>query len=676
MAALTLRIGIDVGGTFTDLVVADEAGGEVRLLKVATTPADICRGILAGFADAGIDAAAVAEIAHGTTVATNCLLERTGAPTGLLTTRGFRDVLELRDGARRGLYGLQAAWAPLVPRQHRLEVAERVGPAGEIRAPLDPAEVEAAARRLLADGVEALAVSFLHAHLEPSHERQARAILARCWPNPFVVLGSDLSPFPGEFARTATAVLAATLRPLLDRYVRSLVGGLEGLGCHGALRLIESAGGSVGPDEAARNPLLTILSGPAGGAVAAAALARRLGLPAALSCDMGGTSFDVALIRDGQVALVGEKVLEFGMPVTVPAVDLQPIAMGGGSIAWVDEEGTLRVGPRSAGAVPGPACYGRGGRKPTVTDADLLLNRLPRDQVVGGLGALDEAPARRAMLAEICPAVGGDPAQAAEAILDVAEAHMAAHLRATLWAHGVGPGRASLIAFGGAGPLHAAAIARRAGLPRVIVPSLAAGLSALGCLLADPERVAQAHVGASLEALSDARLAALAAGLVGERAVRAGRFTLLAGLRREPNPHEDLVEVGPGEVRVAVLRERHAALVEERTGHRPAGRDVTLLRLIARVRERAAGLELADALACAARRARADATREPEGEQEVRFEGKAYPTRVVPLGALAPGTTGAGPALVRLAGTGAVVPPEARYGVDEWANLHIEVNDQ
>ncbi|MBI4840298.1 MAG: hydantoinase/oxoprolinase family protein [candidate division NC10 bacterium] len=472
MSQARFRIGIDVGGTFTDIILCDGADGTLALHKVPSTPHDIALGLLAALRRSGVPAAEIAEIAHGTTVATNAVLERKGARTGLLTTAGFRDVLELRDGRRRTLLGRQAAFEPLVPRQWRCEVPERLDASGAVLQPLSEEEVKAAAEALRRQGAESLAIAFLHADRNGVHERRVREILNGLWPNGHLILGSEVCPFPDERLRTATAVLAAYLTPLMARYVESLERGLRKSGTAAPFRFIESAGGSCSPDEIRRHPLRTILSGPAGGATAGGRLADLLGLDAVATADMGGTSFDVAIIQDGQPELTGDRTLEFGMTVAVPSVAIHSAGIGGGSLVWMDETipGGLQVGPQSAGGTPGPACFGKGGRKPTDTVANLLQGRLVGNRTDLGLPPLDPGPAPQAMLAEVCPGLGLDPVAAARVVLDVAEARMVGFLRTQLAARGKVPGRTARVAFGGAGPVQAASVARKLGVPSVIIP--------------------------------------------------------------------------------------------------------------------------------------------------------------------------------------------------------------
>ena len=670
MGQQPFHIGIDVGGTFTDVVACGGEDGVLALHKVPTTPQDIARGIAAALAATGVAPADVAEIAHGTTVATNALLERTGARTGLVTTAGFRDVLELRDGARRTLHGRQIPFEPLIPRQWRWEVAERLDAAGSVLTSLDEAEVAGLATAIARQGIEALAISFLHADHNDAHEWRAREILRRAWPEGAVVLGSEVCPFPGERLRTATASLAAYLTPLITRYVAGLERVLAEAGTSPAFRFIESAGGSLTPEQARQSPLQTILSGPAGGTVAGAALAHLLHLSAAVTADMGGTSFDVAILQDGQLRLRANRPLEFGLTVAVPCVDIQTIGIGGGSLAWMDESvaGGLQVGPQSAGALPGPACFGKGGRKPTVTDASLLLGRLVGDRTDLGLPPLDRAAAERAMLAEICPGLGTDPHGAADLVLEVAEAHMAGFLRAQLGARGIAPARATLIGFGGAGPAHAAAVARRLGLKRVVAPYLASGFSALGCLLCPPAQVALLGVDESLAALSPARLRELCATVFPLETLGSSRLALI--LRRDGNPHEDLLMVQDLDEPEAARIRRYQTFTQHAYGVRPTPETVRVVRLLIILESGTPSVSLGPALEATFRRqrerwvasAQAEDAPSPDGIPRLRVES------------LSVGAPAVGPALVILPGASVFVPPDTAYHVDRWGNLVMETS--
>jgi N-methylhydantoinase A len=663
-----VRIGIDVGGTFTDLVVCHEADGMLALHKVPTTPQDIALGLLSALRRSGVAPAGIAEIAHGTTVATNAVLERKGARTGLLTTAGFRDLLELRDGGRRSLRGRQAAFEPLIPRQWRREVTERLDATGVVIEPLHEDEVKAASETLRQEGVEAVAIAFLHADKNAVHERRAREILKGLWPGSSLVLGSQVSPFPDERLRIGTAALAAYLTPLMSRYIESLGRVLDEAGTSVEFRFIESAGGSCAPEEVRGHPLQTILSGPAGGSMAGGALASLLGLPAVVTADMGGTSFDVAIIQDGQPELRTERTLEFGLRVAVPSVDIHTAGIGGGSLVWMDESvaGGLQVGPESAGAHPGPACFGRGGRKPTVTDANLLLGRLIGDRTDLGLPPLDVDAAERAMLAEVCPGLGLDPVAAARVVLDLAEARMAAFLRTQLAARGVTPAEATLIAFGGAGPVQAAAVARKLGLGQVVIPYLASGFSALGCLLCPPARTAMVAVDATLDSLTPVRLREVVSAAF-SGGVRGGLRLALA-LVRGDNSHEDLLPVRDlGEATEARIRRYHA-FTERAYGIRPAQETVRVVRLLAVLEEGLSPIAIGHSLQATFARQQTRGTLHA-------MQGTAPGVNGIPqvsVESLRIDEPAMGPALVVLPGASAFVPKGMPYHVDGWGNVILE----
>jgi len=668
MGQARFRIGVDVGGTFTDLILWEGGKGTLSLHKVPTTPADIALGLSAVLRKSRIPASDIAEIAHGTTVATNALLERKGARTGLLTTAGFRDVLELRDGSRRSVLGRQAAFDPLVPRPWRREVGERLDASGGVLEPLREEEVKAAGEALREQGVEALAIAFLHADRNGIHERRAREILNSFWPAGHVVLGSEACPFPDERLRTATAALAAYLTPLMAGYVESLGRVLRQAGITAPFRFIESAGGSCTPEEIRPRPLQTILSGPAGGATGAGRLAGLLGLPAAVTADMGGTSFDVAIIQDGQPDLSGSRTPEFGLTVAIPSVAIHSAGIGGGSLVWMDESmpGALQVGPESAGAYPGPACFGQGGRKPTVTDATLLLGRLVGDRTDLGLPPLDAGPARQAMLAEVCPALGLDPVDAAGVVLEVAEARMVGFLRTELAARGVSPGEATLIAFGGAGPVHAAGVARKLGLGRVVVPYLAAGFSALGCLLCPPARIGMIPADATLATLTPERLRELIGAALPDRPRGTLRLALILG--RGESVHEEMLPVrDPGESTAQRIRRYHA-FTERAYGIRPLPETVRVMRLLVVLDEGGSPIALGDSLRATFARGRERHVDAPSRETGRGEEG----IPEVAVESLPIGVAAAGPALIVLPGASAFVPEAVPYRVDEFGNLILE----
>ncbi len=494
-----LRIGVDVGGTFTDFVLVDEARGRVLTGKRLTTPDDPGRAILDGIArlleEAGEALGGVRQVVHGTTLVTNTVIERKGARIGLITTRGFRDNLEMGREMRYDLYDLALEKPePLVPRPRRHVVTERLDAAGQVRLPLDEAEARAAARALKAQGVEAVAVCLLHAYLDATHERLVGAILAEELPGVPVTLSSEVAPEIREYERANTACVNAYVLPLMRRYLGALERDLAARGMEGRLHLMLSAGGLCTVRHAMANPVQLIESGPAAGATAAMHVGRGAGLAEMISFDMGGTTAKMCLIEGGEAehatGFEAARVRRFrkgsGLPLKVPVIDLIEIGAGGGSIAAVNAMGLLTVGPRSAGSVPGPVCYGRGGTEPTVTDADLLLGYLSPEYFLGGEMGLDRASVERAMEERLAKPLGMSVLDVAAGIHAVVNENMAAATRMYIAEKGRDPRRYTLLAFGGAGPVHAYGLARLLKLPRILVPAGAGVASALGFLVAAP----------------------------------------------------------------------------------------------------------------------------------------------------------------------------------------------
>ena len=496
-----LRIAADIGGTFTDLVAASGAGA-CLVHKIASTPAAPEQAVIAGIADlltmAGATPGDVVEVLHGTTVGSNAILERKGARAGLLTTRGFRDVLEIGRLRTPELYDL--AWdkpAPLIPRRHRLEVEERIGGQGEVVRPLDPASVVAAAERLLAAGIESLAVCFINSYRNPAHEEQAVALLRARYPELDVSASCEILPQIKEYERTSTVAVNAYIRPVLRRYLERLADGLAALGIRAPLLVVTSNGGMAGVRTAAARPVFFVGSGPAAGVVGAAALGQSLGEPDLIAFDMGGTTAKASLIAGGEVSRVQEYEFRDGISspsrfikaggymLKVPAIDVAEVGAGGGSLASVDPGGLLKVGPHSAGAAPGPACYGLGGARPTVTDANVVLGYLNPDFLAGGSLALDPARAERAVERELARPLGVSVLEAAFGVRAVVNANMARAIRAVTVERGLDPRDFTLVAFGGGGPVHAADLAAMLGIRRILLPSFPGVFTALGMLTGD-----------------------------------------------------------------------------------------------------------------------------------------------------------------------------------------------
>lgn len=484
-----MRAAIDIGGTFTDVQVLDERDGRRSEYKVPTTSEDPSLGLIEGIAGAaralGASPGDVKLVVHGTTIATNAVLERRFPECALITTRGFEDVLEIGRHMRRDVYGLYAEERTLLLRRdRRFGVTERVAFDGKVLAPLDEAEARALAKRLVDAGIRVAAVCFLHAYANDAHERRLRQILLEADPTLDVSLSSEVSPEIREYERLSTTVLNALLMPAVRGYLAQLEARLAQNSIAARLLIVQSNGGVCSALKAAEQPVRLVLSGPSGGAMAVEQLAARLAMPNLVGIDMGGTSFDVVVVDGGRAASVTEGAID-GLPVRLPMIEMRTIGTGGGSIAWIDRAGRLRVGPRSAGAVPGPACYGRGGDEATVTDANLILGRIDTHRFAGGRMALDAARARDAVHRRVGAPLGLGIEEAAEGIVRISVASMAQAIRLSLYSRGLDPADFALVSFGGAGGLHAAEIADEVGVSRVVYPVGAGTFSAFGILSSD-----------------------------------------------------------------------------------------------------------------------------------------------------------------------------------------------
>jgi N-methylhydantoinase A len=479
-------VGVDVGGTFTDIFVLDEAAGTVATVKVPSTRGDQSKGFVQGIGRRVADFAEIGTIVHGTTVGTNALLERKGARTGIITTEGFRDVLEMRRRDRPTTWGLKGSFTPVVERTDRLEVSERVLADGSVFKMVDEEEVRAQARALAESGCEAACVFFINGYANNDNERRAVEAVRSVWPNAFVTAATEILPEIREFERVSTATLNAYLQPVVSSYLERLETALGEGGFGGELLIVQSNGGVMSADTARRYPVRTALSGPAAGVIAATAIARAAGLDNIITCDMGGTSFDVSLVADGKAALAAQTAIDFGMVVRTPMIEITTIGAGGGSIASIDKSGLLRVGPESAGSDPGPVCYGLGNERPTVTDANLVLGRINPDRPIGGkLDRLDVEAARAALGREIAAPLGLSIEDAAESVLRLANAKMAGAIRLVSIEKGHDPAKFAAMPFGGGGALHAGALIEEVGLGSALVPRFPGVTSALGCVVAD-----------------------------------------------------------------------------------------------------------------------------------------------------------------------------------------------
>ena len=648
------RIGVDVGGTFTDLVALVD--GELSIAKVPSTPADQSVGVMSALDEVAVDAARVQAFAHGTTVATNALLERSGARTALLTTEGFRDVLEIARQTRPSLYDLtKLPPPPLVPRELRFVVRERVAPDGDV-VPLDEESLDAAVDALRAADVEAVAVCFLFSFLDPAHERRAGEVLRAALPDVQVSLSSDVLPEFREYERFSTAAADAYLAPRLTRYLEGLGDRLAAAGLPAPL-VMQSSGGVVDLDGAAERASACVLSGPAAGVVGAAYAGAASGHRDLLTFDMGGTSTDVALVAGGEVQATTSAVVA-GIPIKHAMVDVHSVSAGGGSVAWADTGGALRVGPRSAGARPGPAAYGLGGDEATVTDADLHLGYLSGGTRLGGEIVLDRDRARAA-LATVGASLGLSPLEAAEGIVAVAEAEMVRALRVISVERGFDPREFTLLAFGGAGGMHACRLAEELGIRTVLVPRAAGVLSALGLAISELRRDYVAAFFADVTTLDRVRMDEAFATL--ER--RAGSDLRTPELRREADLRYrgQSFELTVSASDVDALPERFAAAHRRRYGFDLAGEEVQIvcIRLTATV-----------PLPSAPFPAPADGRPAAQRTRAASFDGVWHETPV--HRELAVGDSFGGPAIVEFAESTCIVRPGWSATVDEAGALVLE----
>lgn len=483
---MTQIVGVDVGGTFTDLVLFDTETESVKIAKVPSTPENQAYGVMQALESAGATMETLNTVIHGTTITTNALLERKISRVGLITTQGFRDVLELGRRTRPKPYGMTGSFECIIPRELRLEVRERVDCDGEIVEELSEVDVRKAVEQLLESGVEAVIIHFLHSYKNDIHERKTEEIVKELWPNPFITRGSALVSEFREYERGTTAAINAAIQPVLHRYIERLQQKLKEGGYSRDLLVMQGNGGTVSSGIVSTDAVKTVMSGPASGVMAAAYTASKSGFDRVVTYDMGGTSCDVGLIVNGIPQVTSELEIEYAMPIHVPMVDVHTIGAGGGSLAWVNDAGLLQVGPESAGAQPGPICYGRGGQKPTITDANLVLGRLNPDALLSVDNPVSLETVREQMQEQVGAQLGSEDAEStAAAIVRIANMNMAGALRLVSLARGNDPRDFALFAFGGAGPLHAVALAKELGIPKVLVPMRPGITNAVGCVVAD-----------------------------------------------------------------------------------------------------------------------------------------------------------------------------------------------
>jgi N-methylhydantoinase A len=672
-------VGVDVGGTFTDVVVYDEATETLRVGKSPTDPGDPARGLLHAFDKLAVVLPATERLVHGTTIGTNAVLERKGADVWVITTRGFGDTLDIARTNRTVLYDIRALKpASLVPRQRVLEVDERMAFDGSVLRPLDAAGVGAAAKRIRAaanGGVPGAAViCFLHSYANPSHERAAATLAREQLPGWFVCTSQEVLPEWREYERFSTAVLNAYIGPLVGSYLTSLAATLATRGHLGKVFITTSSGGITTAEVAARFPVHTVLSGPAGGVAAALHLGHITGRRNLITCDMGGTSTDVCLIEELEAALSTEQQIA-GLPNRTPQIEINSIGAGGGSLAWLDAGETLRVGPRSAGATPGPACYGRGGVEPTITDANLLLGRVPSDRPLAGEVKLDEGLARQALSRLLGRIHGvGTEALLADGIIRIATARMVGAIKEISIGKGHDPRDFTLLAYGGAGPMHAAFIAEELEIPRVVVPWAPGNFSAFGSLISDVRRdyvqtrllttrgATFADVAATFTALEREAAAALGAEGIGAERI-AMRRTL--GMRYVGQAWEVLVRVPDEADSTDALEEAFHRSHERRYGHRNDGAvEIVNFRLTA------VGATPKPSLPRP--RSGGSVAEARRTERPVYFDGGFVTSPVYEREGLARGARLSGPAIVEEMGATTVVPPAWSAAVGDWGELILE----
>jgi N-methylhydantoinase A len=684
------RIGIDIGGTFTDVALVEEGTGRIAIAKLPTTPPDfgqaVIDGIRQGLDDNRIDPAEVSLLSHATTVVTNALLENKGARAGFVATRGFRDILELRRSSRADLYDLlQDAPAVLVPRRWRFEITERIDAQGEVIMPLAGEELPALIEAIRDAGLQTVAVSFLFSFLNDVHERRVGEALRAALPGVGVYLSSEVLPEIREFERASTTAVCAVVGPVLASYLGRLQSAISKFGLP-KLLVMGSSGGVLDIEEALRMPAMVVESGPAAGVVAASLAGRQLDRPNLISFDMGGTTAKASVIANGEVAVTADYEVGgsghanrwmhgTGHPVRVPVIDLAEVSAGGGSIAWVDPGGSLKVGPHSAGADPGPAAYGAGGTSPTVTDADVVLGYLDREALLGGALRIDLAAAERAIETAIGRPLGLTVPEAAARIIEVVNGNMAQALRIVSIERGHDPQEFSLIAFGGAGPVHAASLAAELQIPEVIVPPAPGAFSALGLVASDLKRDYSRTLYADLASLDPARVGEAIGAMeqAGNEMLHAARVppqrrALLrqADVRYRRQAYELTVPIAGGEITRATLDDLANAFHarhEQTYGHANRSERVQLVNLRVTALGRQPDLVLTQ---------RADRSQARHHDRKVWFADTGFTSTPVHWrDGLLPGMQIAGPAIIEAMDSTTVVPPGWQALIDDLGYIRL-----
>jgi N-methylhydantoinase A len=671
--------GVDVGGTFTDLLIFDSRG-EIVLGKTPTTLDNQAFGVMNALTGSDIAASDLDIIVHGTTTTTNAVLERKLARTGMITTRGFRDIIELGRRTRPQPYGMFGEFTPIIPRKLRLEVSERVDAAGEVLTTLDEQQVRDAVNQLLEAGCESLVIHFLHAYANPQHEIRAAEIAAALWPNEYITTGHSLLSEYREYERGVTASVNAAVQPILHSYIGRLQSELAKAGYQRDLLVMNGNGGMVSSDLVARESAKTVMSGPASGVMAAAYTAKRAGIDNIITYDMGGTSSDVALILDAVPTVSHELEIEYAMPIHVPMVDVRTIGSGGGSIASIDDAGLLQVGPQSAGATPGPICYGKGGEQVTISDANLVLGRLNTTTVLREDSPVGVVDIRAAIDMQIAKPLGLSIDDAAGAILTIANNKMAGAARMVSISRGHDPRDFALFAFGGAGPLHAVAIARELAIPRVLVPARPGITNALGCVVADVRHDFVNTVNRPLDQLQDNDIHAIFAAQVerGETLINAESVPIenvqrihSADMQFIGQTHLLNVPLSSAEVSTAELQQLFEAVYLNRFHVELSEIRANLVNLNTTVIGNRAELDLRKLINPAHR---CDNVADAQtGQRQVWFDGGWHATPIYFRDHLPVDATIAGPAIIEQMDTTIVLDPGCVANGDEQGNLIIEV---
>ena len=684
------RIGIDIGGTFTDVALVEEDGSRIAIAKLPTTPHDFGQAVIDGIRRAldsnRVQPADVSLLSHATTVVTNALLENKGARAGFVATRGMRDILELRRSSRADLYDLlQDAPAVLVPRRWRFEITERIDAQGEVVTPLAEYELPELIEAIRAAGLQTVAVSFLFSFLNDTHERRVGEALRAALPDTKVYLSSEVLPEIREFERASTTAVCAVVGPVLASYLDRLQGAISRLGLP-RLHVMGSSGGVFDIAEGLRMPAMAVESGPAAGVIAASLAGRQLARPNLISFDMGGTTAKASVIAEGEVAVTAEYEVGgsghanrwmhgTGHPIRVPVIDLAEVSAGGGSIAWIDPGGALKVGPHSAGASPGPAAYGAGGTLPTVTDADVVLGYLDREALLGGDLRIDLAAAERAIDTAIAQKLGLSVPDAAARIVEVVNSNMAQALRIVSIERGHDPQEFSLIAFGGAGPVHAVALAQELQIPEVIIPPAPGAFSALGLVASDLKRdyvrtlyadLANIEPARVADVLADMEQAALA--MLRTARVPAERQALLrqADVRYRRQAYELTVPIADGAITratLASLADAFHARHKQTDGHANRAEPLQLVNLRLTALGRLPDLVLAS---------HGDPARARMRRRDAWFADSGFvSTPVYWRDGLEPGTELPGPTIIEAMDSTAVVPPGWHAAIDQLGYVRL-----